>query len=103
MVFPGSDGLARHPSQLYEAFLEGLVLFFMVRFAARKSDATGVAAWTFVAGYGLFRFFVEFFRQPDAQIGYLFQFFSMGQFLSLPMFLLGSYIVFRLLHRPEPV
>lgn len=99
MIFPGSDGLARHPSQLYEAFLEGLVLFFMVRFASRKSDATGVAAWTFVAGYGLFRFFVEFFRQPDAQIGFFFQWFSMGQFLSLPMFLLGSFMVFRLSQR----
>jgi len=99
MIFPGSDGLARHPSQLYEAFLEGLVLFFMVRFASRKSDASGVAAWTFVAGYGLFRFFVEFFRQPDAQIGFFFQWFSMGQFLSLPMFLLGSYMVFRLSRR----
>lgn len=95
MIFPGSDGLARHPSQLYEAVLEGLVLFFMVRFASRKSDAIGVTAWTFVAGYGLFRFFVEFFRQPDAQIGFFFQWFSMGQFLSLPMFLLGSFMVFR--------
>jgi len=99
MIFPGSDGLARHPSQLYEAFLEGLVLFFIVRFASRKSDATGVAAWTFVAGYGLFRFFVEFFRQPDAQIGFFFQWFSMGQFLSLPMFLLGSFMVFKLSRR----
>ncbi len=99
MIFPGSDGLARHPSQLYEAVLEGLVLFFMVRFASRKSDATGVAAWTFVAGYGLFRFFVEFFRQPDAQIGFFFQWFSMGQFLSLPMFLLGSFMVFRFSRR----
>ena len=99
MIFPGSDGLARHPSQLYEALLEGLVLFFMARFASRKSDATGVAAWTFVAGYGLFRFFIEFFRQPDAQIGFFFQWFSMGQFLSLPMLLLGSYMVIRLSRR----
>lgn len=100
MIFPGSDGLARHPSQLYEAFLEGLLLFFMVRFASRKSDATGIATWTFIAGYGLFRFFVEFFRQPDAQIGFLLKWFSMGQFLSLPMFLLGSAMIFRIARRP---
>lgn len=99
IIFPGSDGLPRHPSQLYEAFLEGLVLFLIVMFASRKSKISGVAAWTFVAGYGLFRFFVEFFRQPDAQIGYLFKWFSMGQFLSLPMFLLGSYMVFKLSRR----
>ncbi len=103
MIFPGSDGQPRHPSQLYEAFLEGLVLYFIVRFASRKSDAAGVAAWTFVAGYGLFRFFVEFFRQPDAQIGFFFNWFSMGQFLSLPMFLLGIYMVFRLSHRSKPL
>ncbi|MBC7962193.1 MAG: prolipoprotein diacylglyceryl transferase [Steroidobacteraceae bacterium] len=102
MIFPGSDGLPRHPSQLYEALLEGAVLFFMVRFASRKSDVTGVAGWTFVAGYGLFRFIVEFFRQPDAQIGFYFNWFSMGQFLSLPMFLIGSFMVFRLLRRTDP-
>lgn len=99
MIFPGSDGLARHPSQLYEAFLEGLVLFLMVRFASIKFETAGIATWTFIAGYGLFRFFVEFFRQPDAQIGFLFKWFSMGQFLSLPMFLLGSAMIFRLSRR----
>ena len=97
VVFPGGGELPRHPSQLYEAFLEGLVLFLIVRFAARRSAHTGVAAWTFVAGYGLFRFIIEFFRQPDAQLGlFLGQLFSMGQFLSLPMFLVGSFMVFRL-------
>ncbi|OGT99320.1 MAG: prolipoprotein diacylglyceryl transferase, partial [Geobacteraceae bacterium GWC2_48_7] len=96
IIFPGSDGLPRHPSQLYEAFLEGLVLFLLVRFAARHSSATGVAGWTFVAGYGLFRFIVEFFRQPDAQMGTYLNIFSMGQLLSLPMFLLGSLMVYRL-------
>src|SRR6185369_8034814 len=69
IIFPGGGGVPRHPSQLYEAFLEGLVLFVLVRIASRRSAATGVAGWTFVAGYGLFRFIVEFFRQPDAQIG----------------------------------
>ena len=99
MIFPGSDGLPRHPSQLYEAFLEGIALFAIVRFMSRRSPATGVSAWTFCAGYGLFRFIVEFFRQPDSQMGLFFGLFSMGQLLSLPMFLLGSFMVFRLLQR----
>ena len=77
-------------------FLEGLVLFFIVRTVSRRSSTTGVPAWTFCAGYGLFRFIIEFFRQPDAQLGTYFGLFSMGQFLSLPMFLLGSFMVFRL-------
>jgi len=96
MIFPGGGELPRHPSQLYEAFLEGLILFFLVRIMARRSDVTGIPAWTFCAGYGLFRFIVEFFRQPDAQIGTFLDFFSMGQLLSLPMFLVGSLMIFRL-------
>ncbi|MDA8428353.1 MAG: prolipoprotein diacylglyceryl transferase [Geobacteraceae bacterium] len=100
MIFPGGGGVPRHPSQLYEAFLEGLFLFLLVRFAARRSSATGIAGWTFVAGYGLFRFIVEFFRQPDAQLGtFLDGYFSMGQLLSLPMFLIGSYMVYRYTRR----
>lgn len=96
MVFPGGGDIARHPSQLYEAFLEGLLLFVIVRFVARRSSVTGVAFWTACGGYGLFRFIVEFFRQPDAQMGVYFGFFSMGQLLSLPMFLLGGFMIFRL-------
>jgi phosphatidylglycerol:prolipoprotein diacylglycerol transferase len=97
IVFPGGGSTPRHPSQLYEAFLEGLLLFFIVRTASRTSSATGIAGWTFVAGYGLFRFIVEFFREPDAQMGtFLGGFFSMGQLLSLPMFLLGSAMVVRI-------
>jgi len=99
IVFPGGGGVPRHPSQLYEAFLEGLLLFLIVRFAAHRSSATGVPAWAFVAGYGLFRFIVEFFRQPDAQLGLYWGLFSMGQLLSFPMFLLGSFMVFRLVRK----
>jgi phosphatidylglycerol:prolipoprotein diacylglycerol transferase len=102
IVFPGGGGVPRHPSQLYEAFLEGLVLFLIVRFASRRTSVTGIPAWTFCAGYGLFRFIVEFFRQPDAQLGIFLGLFSMGQFLSLPMFLLGSYMVFRLSRQSRP-
>jgi len=98
VVFPGGGPLPRHPSQLYEALLEGLLLFFIVRLAARRTSIDGVATWTACAGYGLFRFVVEFFRQPDAQIGFLMGIFSMGQLLSLPMFLLGSFMVYQLLN-----
>jgi len=101
MVFPGGGPLPRHPSQLYEALLEGLLLFLIVRWVSRRSSVTGVAGWTFVAGYGLFRFIVEFFRQPDDHLGLLVSFFSMGQLLSLPMFLLGSFMAFRLYRSPQ--
>jgi len=101
IIFPGSDGVPRHPSQLYEAFLEGLVLFFIVRFISKRTPVNGVTSFAACAGYGLFRFIVEFFRQPDAQIGLFFGLFSMGQLLSLPMFLLGSFLAYRLSrHQP---
>ncbi len=89
IIFPGSDGSSRHPSQLYEAFLEGLALFFIVRFVSRKTTVSGVTTCAAIAGYGLFRFIVEFYRQPDTQIGLFYGMFSMGQLLSLPMFIIG--------------
>ena len=100
IVFPGGGDLPRHPSQLYEAALEGVLLFLMVRFAARRSTTTAVPSWTFCAGYGLFRCIVEFFRQPDAKIGTFQGFFTMGQLLSLPMFLVGVFMLLRLTLRP---
>ncbi len=96
VIFPGTNGTPRHPSQLYEAFLEGLLLFLIIRFVSRRWSNTGIATWTGFCGYGLFRFIVEFFRQPDIQIGTIFNFFSMGQLLSLPMFLFGLYMVIKL-------
>jgi phosphatidylglycerol:prolipoprotein diacylglycerol transferase len=99
VIFPRGNGVPRHPSQLYEALLEGLVLFIIVRFAGHKSPVTGMQAWTFCAGYGLFRFIVEFFRLPDAQLGTFFGAFSMGQLLSLPMFVLGTSMVIHLYRR----
>lgn len=98
IVFPNGGSLPRHPSQIYEAVLEGLVLFLIVRIASRNSSSvTGVAAWSFVAGYGFFRFIVEFLRQPDEQLGkFLGGIFSMGQLLSFPMFLIGIFMVFSL-------
>ncbi|HZV80605.1 MAG TPA: prolipoprotein diacylglyceryl transferase [Geobacteraceae bacterium] len=93
IVFPNSDGMPRHPSQLYEAFLEGVVLFTVVRLVARLKTPDGTVFWTFIGGYGLFRFCVEFFREPDRQLGFLLGGATMGQLLSLPMFFLGGIMI----------
>lgn len=93
VVFPGGGPAPRHPSQLYEAFLEGVVLFAAVRFMALVRAPVGAVFWTFIAGYGLFRFIVEFFREPDQQIGFLWGGATMGQLLSLPMFIVGVIMI----------
>jgi phosphatidylglycerol:prolipoprotein diacylglycerol transferase len=92
-VFPNGGPLPRHPSQLYEAILEGLVLFFLLRVLTHglgKLQRPGFVAGAFVAFYGLSRIFVEFFREPDAQLGYLAGgWLTMGMVLSTPLVLLG--------------
>lgn len=96
MVFPRGGPFPRHPSQLYEAFLEGALLFVILLFLYHKSslrNRPGVTTGAFLALYGLFRMGVEQFRQPDAHIGFLFGSFSMGQLLSVPMVLLGSGVI----------
>lgn len=90
IVFPEGGALPRHPSQLYEACLEGLLLFFVVRLLSRRIPVSGSATAAFLAGYGLFRSFVELFRQPDSQLGLFYGYYSMGQLLSLPLFIIGS-------------
>jgi phosphatidylglycerol:prolipoprotein diacylglycerol transferase len=85
MIFERVDQVPRHPSQLYEAVLEGLVLFLILKFISRKTRETGVLFWSFIGCYGIFRFLVEFFREPDSQIGFVWGPFSLGQLLSLPM------------------
>jgi phosphatidylglycerol:prolipoprotein diacylglycerol transferase len=90
MVFPGShDGLPRHPSQLYEVALEGLVLFALVWWFSSKPRPRGAVAGLFLIGYGCARFTVEFTREPDSFLGLLSFGLSMGQWLSLPMILAG--------------
>ncbi len=89
VVFPGAGPLPRHPSQLYEACLEGLVLFIVLYLLHRRRVTEGIPFFTFFLGYGLFRFLVEFVRQPDAHLGFLWGGATMGQLLSLPMILLG--------------
>lgn len=90
MVFPRADDLARHPSQLYQFALEGVALFTILWIYSRKPRPTMSVSGLFLLAYGCFRIFVEFFREPDAQLGYLaFGWLTMGQLLSLPMVLLG--------------
>ena len=89
MVFPGGGGLPRHPSQLYEAFFEGLVLFLILYLLHRRNVTAGIPFFSFFVGYGLFRFMIEFVRQPDAHLGFLWGGATMGQLLSLPMVLFG--------------
>jgi phosphatidylglycerol---prolipoprotein diacylglyceryl transferase len=89
MVFPAGGPLPRHPSQLYEALLEGVVLFAVLWLLHRRRVAAGIPFFTFFLLYGAFRFTVEFFRQPDAHLGFLWAGATMGQVLSLPMILFG--------------
>ncbi|MGM0403399.1 MAG: prolipoprotein diacylglyceryl transferase [Thermodesulfobacteriota bacterium] len=90
MVFPGAGPYPRHPSQLYEALLEGLVLFAVLFFLSLKVRLRGVLIAVFLMGYGLARFFVEFFREPDAHIGFVAAALTMGQVLSLFMAAAGA-------------
>ena len=90
MVFPQIDGLVRHLSQLYEFTLEGVALFFILWAYASKPRASGAIAAAFLMGYGAFRFAVEYTREPDSYLGLLSMGFSMGQWLSLPMLLIGA-------------
>ena len=89
MVFPHVDNLPRHPSQLYQAGFEGLMLFALLWLFARKSRPTGQISAVFLIGYGSFRFIAEYFRTPDAGIFGLSEVISMGQWLSVPMILAG--------------
>ncbi|MEM7466266.1 MAG: prolipoprotein diacylglyceryl transferase [Pseudomonadota bacterium] len=87
---PGAGGVARHPSQLYEAILEGIVLFFILWMLAQRPRALGMISASFLFFYGLFRFLVEFIREPDQHIGYLLgEWLTMGQVLSSPMIFCG--------------
>ncbi len=94
MIFPAADYLPRHPSQLYQAFLEGVVLFTILWVVSRKPRPTGLVSGLFLLLYGSFRFAVEFVRLPDAHIGYLaFGWLTMGQLLSVPLILAGMALI----------
>lgn len=102
IVFPTGGPFARHPSQLYEAALEGIVLLLLLAsliFGIKAFKTPGLIAGIFVTGYGLSRIFVEFFREPDAQLGYLLgtNWLTMGMVLSSPMVLIGLWAALRAL------
>ena len=89
MVFPRVDSLPRHPSQLYQAAMEGLMLFIILWIYSGKARPSGAISGVFLIGYGAFRFLAEFFRTPDDGVFGLSEVISMGQWLSLPMILVG--------------
>jgi phosphatidylglycerol:prolipoprotein diacylglycerol transferase len=96
MVFPGGGDLPRYPSQLFEAGLEGVLLFIVLLALAvrtRLPERTGALSGLFLIGYSLARITAEFFREPDAFISFLPSFITMGQLLSLPMLVIGIYLV----------
>ena len=97
VLFPTGGYLPRHPSQLYEAFLEGPLLFFILLwFVTRQSKlyARGFISGFFILGYGVARFGVEFFREADEFLGYFWHYFTLGQFLSVPLILYGAYLMY---------
>ena len=97
VIFPAVDMIPRHPSQLYEAILEGLILFFLLNFFINKKNyTTGKCSYLFLIFYGTLRIVSEIFREPDVQVGNFFGFLSMGIILSLIMILFGIFIIIRL-------
>lgn len=103
MIFPGDpEHLARHPSQLYQAFLEGLVLFVIVYWYSSRPRPTWAVSGLFLLCYGAFRYLVEFFREPDAQIGFdALGWMTRGQILSTPMIVVGVVILIWAYCRPQ--
>lgn len=102
IIFPNGGPFPRHPSQLYEAILEGAVLFMILAMLIHNEkirNKPGFVAATFLIGYGLFRGLIEFFREPDTHIGLYFDLFSQGQLLCLPMIIVGlGYLIYAQRH-----
>ena len=97
VIFPNGGNIARHPSQIYEAILEGLVLFILINFLALKKHLiikTGYVSSFFLIAYSILRIFSENFREPDQHLGYFFNYFSMGTLLSILTLIAGFLIMF---------
>ena len=97
VIFPNGGNIARHPSQIYEAILEGLILFILINFLALKKHLiikTGYVSSFFLITYSILRIFSENFREPDKHLGYLFNYFSMGTLLSILTLISGFLIIF---------
>ncbi|ENO3978860.1 prolipoprotein diacylglyceryl transferase [Aeromonas sp. s8] len=101
IIFPEAGPEPRHPSQLYQFALEGVVLFIILNLFWRKNPPRGAISGMFLLFYGLFRFLVEFVRQPDSQLGLYFQEISMGQILSTPMIVVGTLMIWVAYKRPQ--
>ena len=98
MIFPTIDYERRHPSQLYEALFEGIIIFIVLLFITRNKlikNRIGLNTAIFLILYGIFRTILETLREPDFHIGYLFNYFTMGQILSTPMIILGLFILLK--------
>ena len=103
-IFPTDPyGFARHPSQLYEAIFEGFFLFILLLFIGAKNNKHGVISGSFLLAYGLIRFFIEYFRQPDSHMGFVALQLSMGQLLSIPMVIIGLILLTKSLRRNEAI
>ncbi len=92
VIYPQIDNIPRHPSQLYEAFFEGIILFVILLFyffRKNELDKFGVTSGLFLVLYSIFRFFIEFIREPDAHLGLIYNFITMGQILTIPLFIIG--------------
>jgi phosphatidylglycerol:prolipoprotein diacylglycerol transferase len=104
MIFPQAPGNAlRHPSQLYEAFFEGILLFLLLWSLRRRVRLPGAMLGLYLIGYGAVRFFIEFFRQPDAHLGFVLTVFSMGQMLCLLMIGVGLLLLLILKYRDHNI
>ena len=103
VIFPSVDNISRHPSQLYEAILEGLVLFVILIYLSffKKNLRTGIISSLFLIFYGMFRIFAEYFREPDKQLGYILDKFSLGTILSAIMILIGTFIFLKIKKNEE--
>jgi phosphatidylglycerol---prolipoprotein diacylglyceryl transferase len=101
MVFPSAgDGVARHPSQLYQMALEGIALFVVLWWFSSRPRPMGAVSGVFLLGYGIFRFAAEFAREPDSFLGLLSLGFTMGQWLSLPMMVIGVLLIVGAYRKP---
>ena len=96
VIYPTVDNLQRHPSQLYEAFFEGFLLFFILLFYFLRKNIfykNGFISGLFLTFYALFRFLIEFLREPDSHMGLFYDLISMGQILSIPLFIFGIILI----------
>ena len=95
VIFPSDPlGLVRHPSQLYQAFGEGVILFIYMLIIAKRPKPTMSISGHFLIGYGFIRFSTEFFRTPDQHIGFVLDFLTRGQILSFPMIVIGLFLIY---------